>query len=582
MASLSRVLTRDALAGLAGELSFARGEEYAASGRVRRVLEDAGTGAVTAVVRGTSDYHVRLWAEGRSLEGECTCPYAADGMFCKHCVAAGLAWLEGRAQRLEAGPRARDFAQLLRDLDREQLARILTEEADEHPDMVERLAARAARESATGTDVVRLHRRLIDRALATGDGVPYAEAATYFDGVNEQIRALVKLLDAGRAPETLELVEHFIDELERRIGDVDDSDGQGGEALRWLADLHLRATEAVRPDPAPFARRLLERQLRSEFETFSGALERYAPVLGDAGIAEYERLAQERWARVPPRGADPQRHKRELGRAGADDTERGRITEIMKDIARRYRDMDRLVAVMARDLSHEWPYLEIAQAYRDAGRHDDALAWAERGSAAFPAETLWPLRQFLMEEYARRGRAGDAVAIAWAQFSERPGLTVYQELVRHASKAERAAWREKALALLHQRVAEAKRKGSRRSWEDPADHSPIVSILLWEDDVLGALREAGVGGCSAELWLALAERLEAERPDAALEIYQAQIHPLVETGRKDGYERAAELLRKVRVLFGRVGRGAELAAYLDDVRTRHRRKRNFIKLLDAL
>ena len=130
MPSLSRVLTRDALASLAGDLSFARGEEYAASGRVRRVLEDAGTGAVTAVVRGTSDYQVRLWTEGRTLDGECTCPYAADGMFCKHCVAAGLAWLDGRAERIQAGPRSRDLARLLRALDKEQLARILTKLLD--------------------------------------------------------------------------------------------------------------------------------------------------------------------------------------------------------------------------------------------------------------------------------------------------------------------------------------------------------------------------------------------------------------------------------------------------------------------
>jgi len=582
MTSLARVLTRDALASLAGDLSFARGEEYAASGRVHRLLEDAGTGAVTAVVRGTSDYQVRLSAEGRALGGECTCPYAADGMFCKHCVAAGLAWLEGGAERIQAGPRSRDLARLLRGLDKEQLARILTEEADEHPEMVERLAARAARESATGKDVVRLHRRLIDRALATGDGVPYAEAATYFDGVNEQIRALVKLLDAGRAAETLELAEQFIDGLERRLGDVDDSDGQGGEALRWLAELHLRATEAVRPDPAALARRLLERQLRSEHETFSGALERYARVLGEAGIAEYERLAEERWARIPPRGPDPERHKQDLGRAGGDDGQRWRITEVMKDIARRYRDVDRLVAVMERDLSGEWQYLEVAKAYRDAGRDADALAWAERGAAAFPTETLWPLRQFLIEEYARRGRDRDAVAIAWAQFAERPALNAYQELVRHVPNPERVTWRRKALALLRERVAEAKRQGRRWSWEDPADHSPIVSVLLWEGDALGALHEAEEGGCSADLWLALAERLEAEGPEAALRIYQAQVDPLVGSGRQDGYERAAELLRKVRVLLRRLGRGAELAAYHEDVRTRHRRKRNFIKLLDAL
>lgn len=582
MPPLSRVLTRAALVSLAGDLSFARGEEYAGSGRVHRVLEDAGSGAVTAVVRGTRDYQVRLWAEGRSVQGSCTCPYAADGMFCKHCVAAGLAWLKGGAERIPASPGSRDLGRLLRELDREQLARLLAEEAEEHPDMVERLTARAARESAKGKDLVRLHRRLIDRALATGDGVPYAEARTYFDGVNEQIRAVAKVLEVGRAPETLELVEHFIDGLERRLGDIDDSDGRGGEALRWLAELHLRAAEAARPDPAALARRLLDLQLRSEYETFSGALERYVGVIGDAGLAEYERLANERWARVPVRGTDPERRRREPSGTNEDDGRRWRITEVMKDIARHSRDVDRLVAVLERDLSREWSYLEIAAAYRDAGRDEEALAWAERGAAAFPTETLRPLRQFLIEEYRRRGRDRDAVAIAWAEFAERPGLEAYEELVPHVPSVERAIWREKALALLRERVAEEKREARRRSWQGLADHSPIVRILLWEGDTLGALREAEEGGCSAELWLALAEQLEAERPEAAVRIYQARIDPLVGSGRQHGYERATDVLRKVRTLMRRLDRGAEVAAYLEEVRARHRRKRTFMKMLDLL
>jgi uncharacterized Zn finger protein len=37
---------------------------------------------------------VRLWAED-GLVFSCDCPLGLDGEFCKHCVAAGLAWLEG-------------------------------------------------------------------------------------------------------------------------------------------------------------------------------------------------------------------------------------------------------------------------------------------------------------------------------------------------------------------------------------------------------------------------------------------------------------------------------------------------------
>lgn len=48
---------------------------------------------MTAGVLGARNYQVRFWAEHGNLGHECTCPLGEDGIFCKHCVAAGLAWL---------------------------------------------------------------------------------------------------------------------------------------------------------------------------------------------------------------------------------------------------------------------------------------------------------------------------------------------------------------------------------------------------------------------------------------------------------------------------------------------------------
>ena len=73
----------------AGGHSFERGEEYAATGRVR--LSSLGERSAVATVAGTSDYRValRLGRDDR-LEGACSCPIGAQGAFCKHCVAVAL------------------------------------------------------------------------------------------------------------------------------------------------------------------------------------------------------------------------------------------------------------------------------------------------------------------------------------------------------------------------------------------------------------------------------------------------------------------------------------------------------------
>ena len=88
---LDGLLTPDELLGSAGERSYARGEEYFEAGRVDSLAENVGV--VSAQVEGNEAYEVRLWAEDGELASSCTCPWAEEGNFCKHCVAVGLAWL---------------------------------------------------------------------------------------------------------------------------------------------------------------------------------------------------------------------------------------------------------------------------------------------------------------------------------------------------------------------------------------------------------------------------------------------------------------------------------------------------------
>ncbi len=76
---------------MAGGRSFDRGLKYWAADRVLALNER--DGAITAAVRGSHRYSVTLRAEGGGLAYNCTCPLGGDGIFCKHCVAAGLAWL---------------------------------------------------------------------------------------------------------------------------------------------------------------------------------------------------------------------------------------------------------------------------------------------------------------------------------------------------------------------------------------------------------------------------------------------------------------------------------------------------------
>lgn len=77
---------------LATHSSFERGSDYYDQGRVKKVVNQKNI--FEGQVKGTSTYEVKLIADGHSLDFTCNCTYQMGGI-CKHCVAMGLAILDG-------------------------------------------------------------------------------------------------------------------------------------------------------------------------------------------------------------------------------------------------------------------------------------------------------------------------------------------------------------------------------------------------------------------------------------------------------------------------------------------------------
>ncbi|HEY3302879.1 MAG TPA: SWIM zinc finger family protein [Candidatus Binatia bacterium] len=413
---LAALIDRPTLRRMAGARSFERGEDYFVNGQVKAVTEHEGT--ITAKVQGTRPYRVKLWIEDRSLEYLCTCPVGADGAFCKHCVAVGLAWLKGSTLRLTSkGGQARlsvkgqsppavtmdDVRAYLLAQDKKALVDVLVDHATDDDRLRQRLLMKAAKKTSKGLDLT-TYRRLIDDALDWGGFVDYRSAYEYASGIESAIDSVEELLKEGHAAAVVELMEHALKAAEEAMGSVDDSDGYMGGILERLQDLHHKACKKAKPEPEALAKRLFECELRTDYDTFYGAAETYADVLGEKGLAVYRKLAEAEWAKVPPLGPrrdDPEKYGR-----------RFRITHIMETLARQTGDVEAVVAVKKRDLSLAYDYLEIAETYKKAGKGDLSLEWAERGVKAFPNRTDSRLREFLAEgvpppQTPRRGDGSD-------------------------------------------------------------------------------------------------------------------------------------------------------------------------------
>lgn len=567
---------------MAGTESFMRGRSYYDNGHVSDVSRDEDL--ITARVSGTRDYRVKLWLEAGEFDYSCTCPVGQDGNFCKHCVAAALAALEEPRNEAEHALKAehqvtlQDVREMLLSRDREALADLFLGWAKTDDRLRERLLLAAAKETKAGVNLTAF-RRAISNAFDAGDFVDYRDMASYASDADEAIDQVEALQRDGHTEAAIELSEHALKCAERAMGSMDDSDGYMSGILERLQDVHYRSCVEAKPDPVALAEKLFAWEMSSEWEVFLGAAERYSKVLGAAGLAVYRKLAEAKWEKVPAKRPGPQ-----------DSNAYGshfRITHIMETLAGLTDDVEALAAVMSRDLSVAYNFLRIAETYKEAGKRDQALEWAERGLREFPKQTDYRLREFLADEYHHRKRHEEAMQLIWANFCDHHSLEAYQNLAGHAKRAGAwDTWRERALAEIRSKIGARKGVNSGRvgfrglAFDYDAGSSLLVRVFLYEKDMEAAWREAQEGGCSDDLWLGLAKLREKDYPEDAVKIYFQRVDPLVQQTQNGAYEEAVSMLRKVQTLTARLGQQTEFKNRVTLLRATYKPKRNFIKLLD--
>ncbi len=565
---------RRAVEAMADRRSFERGLLYAANGRVGKPA--ATESSVKAQVRGSSSYQVKLWLDDGQAAFECSCPVGVEGRFCKHAVAVALVVTDAVADPDQRAEAAIDTRTYLAGLDHDALVDLLVERATEDDVFDARLRMSAARATA-GPPPIAVFRHAIDEAFVVRDYVDYRHMYDYASNIDSALDTLRELLDEGHAAAVITLAEHAVDRAEDAIGYVDGSDGYMPVIADRLQELHRDACATAKPEPVALARNLFERERHSgDLDVFHDAAATYAEVLGAEGIAEYRRLAKAEWDALPPLG--PGQEERSYS------PRRFRITQIMETLAELTGDVDAVAEVLARDQSSAYQFVRLAEVYRNAGRYDDALAWAEKGLALHGGSDP-RLLNAAAEEYHRVGRAADAVRIAWDAYDASPDLRTYRQLSEQATRAGLwPDWHDKAITLLRDRIAHGPAKpdrGRASQWaERGPDNSTLVEVLLHDGELERAWAEASAAGCRRDLWLELARRREREHPLEAIPIWQGEIERVIDAKNNQAYAEAVDLIAQVRRLLISAERDADFAPYVEKLRKIHKPKRNLMKLFD--
>ncbi len=558
----------------AGRRSFERGLQYlnAVAG-----LEVIGN-RIMATVRGTEDYLVVLTLGGTrpgsaKLKGECDCPFAQEGFFCKHCVAVGLTVARGGAALTGGGtsaiagvpaPRAGDQARpsdlesWLSSLSRDDLLALVIDQVLEDDDWRRRLDLRAAGAAADIAEISRRAAVLLDAGGELGQ-YGYLEGPDswrYARRIGDLTEIVGNLTRSGDASGAIAIAEQALTSIAESSRNASDRAGIIGSSSAGLVASHYAACQAAPPDPGRLAS-FLARHLLSGDDVPAIEFGNYASLLGPAGLDALRDQITAAWTADP--SGWPQRRARE-------------------QVLRAAGDVDALVAMLSTDLdNHGLGHLRIIEELDYAGRADEALSWAERGLREAGQPDL-RLADYVVDRYRARGDVAAAVAVRRECFTTTRSLTAYQQLREICDEAGTwPATRDWALGLLRADAARVAGTSRLPQW---APSAVLIDVLIDDGDLPGAWASAQ-GVASDTQWLRLADLVAETRPADALAVYLRLIDGLRKQAGDGVYERIAQLLISARACHRRLGTAPAFESYLRALRADQKRKRRLIRILDA-
>jgi uncharacterized Zn finger protein len=562
-----------ALRDAAGDKVFARGAAYHEGGHVEIVTFDSAR--IVARVAGSEVYRCELVGAGKKFSGECSCRAFDEWGFCKHLVATALtANSLGSGALEQASSRFAKIREHLRAKGIEGLVEMVVGLAERDASLLKELELSAAAATADDKTLLAQFKKAITDATRTHGYIEYREMRGWTQGIESVLNRIAGLVEGGRAALVLHLLDHFFARMDEALNNIDDSDGGGGGVCAKAREIHLAACRQAKPDPVALARALFAREVESDWEFFHGASEAYADVLGDVGLAEYLKLANKAWQKIKP--------LRVTGRQARDDQFGARyaLAAILERFAEREGDVDGVIAIRARDLSTAYDYLGIAQLCLDHAREAEALKWAEEGLWQFEDNPDERLIIFVADLYRQIGRKEDADQLLWRTFEQRPRIELYDRL-KAAAGTDRTLVedvRNRALGWLRAQMEKPTARSVMR-WSSPT--GLFVQLAMAEGLLTDAWMVVNAHGCSEALIDELAEASEQSHPAEALKIYTNRVERMVGVGGQSNYENAHQIIGRMRRLRKALGETTQHAAYLEDLKNRHRAKRNFMRLLAA-
>ena len=476
-ASWQSALTDGALRAASSPKIFERGQTYAASGKVVIALDaKQPERSVRATVHGTEPYTTEIWIdEDDSVDGDCDCPHAQDGWFCKHQVAVALVWRNRLAgtevpvdpvaqKKVEASAKraqtVKNQAQALHDflhgLDRATLANKLLELADQDRDIAKTLQhwRKLSTSSLEPADL----KRLITEMLSPGRDFVDWRGSYAFARQAETVLPLLQQATARDPASAVVLSAHAMRRMWLALESADDSDGDISGVCQQIGDAWVTALEAAGTQPAAFGETYLQLLLDDPFGSFNADAAEAA--MGATALARYRHVLAQRWQLTlkAVQAARADRPKKAGSRSPPMYVARSEAEYQLDELERLHRsqlekmgETDAVLSLLRADLSEPHAHCAVVTFLEKHNRFREAMAQAEIAYKHFPDD--WRVQADLLRCYERDGWTAEALTLRRRQFDASPDVERFQQVLKAASVAGRdvAAMRIELFAQIEAR-----------------------------------------------------------------------------------------------------------------------------------
>lgn len=564
------LLSDSSLIRLAGDAAFGRGAAYYQQGMVVSWNKKGST--ITAKVDGSELYHVALKLNQRGLEGGCNCP-ASEGIdFCKHCVAAALAYRAEQANqaRLAEGDSEDRIRAYLEQMDKPALVEALLSLIEHDPALHQQWSLRA--DAALGVLDHKALRKRITAAFPINRGLfRYNQVHSYFNKAGVVIEQLTEQAPQLSADQCLALVDYALSRMSKALETIDDSGGFRFGCEQMLHQLHIQTVQRLEWPADKLAVYLYEKAFNGNEDLYPVIPDAYIDVLSNASLVAYHAHLQQAWDALPNLTATSEWEERYRAI---------RLRDPLLKRADAAGDLTAILALYQKTISDEKDCLQAAEWCIKYAAWDYVETWldyAAKGESTHHPHWQHERKRLEICLLLHRGETEAAAELQWAIYQQTQRLDDYRRLValmeEHALAID---YRQRAHGWLLDHITHPP-KGKHFSWPQIAINN-LLEIYLLEERLNDAQTLCAEHQVSPNLLYQLAKALAS--PDDSLPLYLRLVDMHVEQTNKQGYRTAIALLKELKASLKTPSQYTAFTQNLTRLRREFKAKRNFIKGLN--